>query len=149
MKKQITQRASNKNFKCQIFFTMISFIHAKIYMAFEIILLNLFTHEDLLYRKLNNSKHPPVCKEFTTMDYLRLLVKMEHLLCLNRSARDGSWTISVKEVLYSTQTRQASSGFQQPNLKLQLFQAPNDWCNLSHYSIWWGTDITRKGQKAN
>lgn len=76
---------------------MISFIHAKIYMAFEIILLNLFTHEVLLYRKLNNSKHPPVCKEFTSMDYLRLLVKMKHLYCLNRSAREGSWTISVKE----------------------------------------------------
>jgi len=71
------------------------------------ILLNLFTHEDLLYRKLNNSEHPPVCKKFTSMEYLSpVLVKVKTPLIFDQEeCRGGSWTINVNETLQSTKIR--------------------------------------------
>lgn len=103
------------------FFPKWSFIYAKNCIAFQSILLALLTQEALLYRKLKNSKHPPVSKKFTSVGYLLLLDKVQ------RKKLDNKWQHDFVEY-----QNQASSGLQQFNFKMQLFQDPINWCNLGH-----------------
>lgn len=69
--------------------------------CFQKYLIKSFTHETLLYGKLNNSEHPPICKEWTI--YLLLLIKAKTALTFEQECRGRSWTINTETAEHQNQ----------------------------------------------
>lgn len=98
----------------------------------------MYTWSSSVYRKLNNSEYPPVCKKFTSIEYLSPSFSQSENTSYIWTGRVQRKKLDNKCQWHSAEHQnQASSGLQQFHFQLQLLQAPNNSCTLGPKNICW------------
>ena len=92
-----------------------------------------------------NAKHPPVRKEFASVDCLLLPGQVRHLAYLSGSAETGAGPDRRRGS--AEPPNRSSPAPRRRNSGPRRFPAPNNQRGSGHQSTWWGTQLLRRAQK--